>query len=59
MSDIWAWMKTDEVTGFYQAHREHAKGLVVAEIAFDAPVEEDLPPLLNLLDPKNMALIKR
>jgi hypothetical protein len=62
--DFWFWMKKDEVREFYRYHREHAgafaEALVGAEIEFDDGLEkkEDLPPLLNLLDPKNMALIE-
>lgn len=66
-TDLWVWMNKDEVKGFYSAHREHAgefaDACVGAEIEFDdglVPKEkEDLPPLMNLLDPKNMALMAK
>jgi hypothetical protein len=64
--DIWFWLNKDDAQQFYRVHREHAgvlaDQLVGAEIEFDdgltAKKEEKLPPLMNLLDPKNMALIE-
>jgi hypothetical protein len=66
-TDLWVWMKRDEVQEFYRAHREHAGALadklVGAEIEFDDGLtrkeekEKELPPLLNLLDPRNMPLL--
>jgi hypothetical protein len=65
-ADLWFWLAKSEVKEFYRVHREHAGTFadkcVGAEIEFDdrlTPKEEkeELPPLMNLLDPKNMALI--
>jgi hypothetical protein len=64
---IWVWMKKDEVQEFYRFHREHAGAfadrVVGAEIDYDDDLvpnkKDDLPPLMNLLSPENMAQIKR
>lgn len=64
--NIWVWLARDEVKEFYRFHREHAGALadklVGAEIEEDDPFakkqeKQELPALMNLLDPANMALI--
>jgi hypothetical protein len=64
--EIWTWLKKNEVQEFYHVHREHAgesaDSCVGAEIEFvdkeeSEEEQKELPSLVNLFDPKNMALI--